>query len=194
MVLANGGDGYYGGWNAGNMAADQAAVTKFAMGQSEFLEAPVNDTGPGVWTAQQFRLNTAHAKILILLLAYNQPIDLLTGQQIDVDKALHYTNSKEYHHIFPSNFLSAKGVSTRRANLLANFVMLTADSNKISNRAPSEYLKEVEAALGNDLKRALESILISEAAYAVAKKDDYDTFLEERAKTIHARSKELTVW
>jgi hypothetical protein len=187
--------GYFGGWNTGNMAADQQAAAKFAAGQSADLEMPVNDSGPGVWTTQQFRLNTAHAKILTLLLAFNQPVDLLTGQKIDVDKALHYTNSREYHHFFPRNFLVGKGLSTRRANLLANFVMLTADSNKkISNRAPSDYLKEVEAALGGNLKPALHSNLISDAAYAAAKIDDYDTFLKERAKAIYVRSKELTGW
>jgi hypothetical protein len=73
--------------------------------------------------------------------------------------------------------------------------MLTADSNKkISNRAPSDYLKDVEANLGANLKVALEANLISDAAYAAAKMDDYDTFLAERAKTIYARTRELTGW
>ena len=73
--------------------------------------------------------------------------------------------------------------------------MLTADSNKkISNRPPSDYLKDVEVALGGNLKAALEANLISDAAYAAAKVDDYDTFLQERAKTIYVRSKDLTGW
>jgi hypothetical protein len=73
--------------------------------------------------------------------------------------------------------------------------MLTADSNKkISNRAPSDYLKDVEGALGANLRTALESNLVSDAAYAAAKVDDYDSFLQERARTIYARSKELTGW
>jgi hypothetical protein len=187
--------GYFGGWNTGNMSADQQAAAKFAAGQSTDLEVLLSDTGSGIWTQQQFRLTTAHAKILTLLLAFNQPVDLLTGQKIDVHKALYYANSKEYHHFFPRNFLIGKGESTRKANLLANFVMLTADSNKkISNRAPSDYLKDVEAALGANLKAALGANLISDAAYAAAKMDDYDAFLQERAKTIYARSMELTGW
>jgi hypothetical protein len=41
----------------------------------------------------------------------------------------------------------------RKANVLANFVMLTAARNKrITNRAPSDYLKEVVAALGAELR------------------------------------------
>ncbi len=187
--------GYFGGWNTGNMSADQEAAAKFAAGGLEEIEVSVSDTGPNVWTTQQFRLNTAHAKILTLLLAFNQPIDLLTGQKIDLNRALHYANTKEYHHFFPRDYLIGDGVTVRRANLLANFVMLTSDSNKkISNKPPSVYLKGVEAALGEHFKSALESNLISDAAYAAAKMDDYEKFLKERAKTIYARSKELTGW
>ena len=82
-----------------------------------------------------------------------------------------------------------------QGNLLANFVMLTAESNKkITNRAAAEYLKEVEHKLGEQLKTALKSNLISDAAYAAAKADDYEAFLSERAHTIWSRSKELTGW
>lgn len=187
--------GYFGGWNTGNMAGDQEAARAFATGQTPELVTSLVDGGAGVWINQQFRLNTAHAKILTMLLAYNQPVDLLTGQKIDVDKALHYTNSKEYHHFFPRDYLLGKNVNKRKANALANFVMLTAASNKrITNRAPSDYLQEVEASLGDGLKAALESNLISDAAYAAAKVNDFDTFLTERATTIWNRTKELTGW
>ncbi|MFC0407446.1 GmrSD restriction endonuclease domain-containing protein [Roseomonas elaeocarpi] len=187
--------GYFGGWNTGNMASDQQAVSKFASQITRELEAPVTDTGPAVWLTQQFRLNTAHAKILSLLLAFNRPVDLLTGQNVDIDRALHHANAREYHHFFPRDYLTGKGVPARKANLLANFVMLTADSNKkFSNRAPSAYLKDVEEKLGSNLKAALDANLISDAAYAAAMADDYDDFLRERAKTIHQRCRELTGW
>lgn len=149
----------------------------------------------GVWLNQQFRLNTAHAKILALLLGFNGPVDLLTGQDIDVSSALHHTNSKEYHHFFPKDWLNSRGVPQRKANALANFVMLTAASNKvITNRAPSDYLKDVSSQLGESLKNALERNLISDAAFAAALQDDYDAFLSERAKTISARVGELAGW
>ena len=154
-------------------------------GRTIQLETTLSDTGAGVWTSQQFRLNTAHAKILTLLLAFNQPIDLLSGQKIDIAKALHYSNSKEFHHFFPRDYLVGQRCEKRKANLLAAFVMLTANSNKrITNRATADYLREVEGALGERLKTALESNLISDAAYAAALADDYDTFLNERAQTI----------
>ena len=184
--------GYFGGWNTGNMAADQQAARDFAAGETEQIATSAPLPTPDVWKTQQFRLNTAHAKILSQILAFNGPIDLLTGQPIDVDKALHYTNTKEYHHFFPRDYLISKGHPQRKANALANFVMLTADSNKkITNRAPSDYLQEAQKALGGDFKRAMETNLISDAALAAALSDDFDTFLKARAETIQGRIDEL---
>ena len=122
--------GYFGGWNTGNMSSDQKAVQNFAAGKSEYIESVVQNPGPNIWTTQQFRSNAAHSKILVLLLAFNRPLDLLTAQKIDTADALYHGNTKEFHHFFPRDYLKSKGTATRNANLLANFVMLTAASNK----------------------------------------------------------------
>jgi hypothetical protein len=186
---------YFGGWNTGNMATDQAAVKRFSNGDMSALSLGMLNPGVNVWLNQQFRLNTAHAKILTLMLAFNRPVDILTHQAIDTAKALHYTNSKEYHHFFPKAWLAKKSFSPRKINSLANFVMLTAASNKIiSNRDPSDYLKQVEQELGNDLHSALERNLISDEAFAAAVAEDYDSFLAARAKTIADRAAELAGW
>jgi hypothetical protein len=90
--------GYFGGWNTGNMGSDQKAVQSFAAGQSKQIASVVQNPGPGIWTTQQFRSNAAHSKILILLLAFNRPTDLLTSQKIDTGDALFHGNTKEFHH------------------------------------------------------------------------------------------------
>jgi hypothetical protein len=188
--------GYFGGWNTGNMSSDQKAVQAFAAGQASTIDSVVQDPGPGIWSAQQFRSNAAHSKILILLLAFTKPADLLTSQKIDTGDALFHGNTKEFHHFFPRDYLvKNKGVAMRKANVLGNFVMLTAASNKrITNRAPSDYLKEVVQALGPKLNDVLASNLISPEAFQAAMNDDYDAFLSERAKTITATVSNLTGW
>ncbi|WP_082515349.1 DUF262 domain-containing protein [Methylobacterium sp. Leaf112] len=187
--------GYFGGWNTGNMASDQAAVGRFARGDLEALSSGLSNLGKNIWLTQQFRLNTAHAKILSLILAFNSPIDLLTGQKIDPDKALHYANSKEYHHFFPRDFLAARGTDSRQINSLANFIMLTSASNKrITNRSPSDYLIEAKNLLGTELRNVLQSNLISDAAYEAALHDDYPRFLDERARTISNWVNKLAGW
>jgi len=188
--------GYFGGWNTGNMAADQLAVRRFVAAETNSIESTAVNPGAGLWTAQQFRSNAAHSKILILLLAFNRPIDLLTSQKIDTHAALYQGNTKEFHHFFPRDYLvKTQKVPTRQANLLANFVMLTAASNKkITNRAPSDYLKEVESAMGSQLQTALDANLISPAAFAAAKSDNYQLFLTERSKTLNSAVSALTGW
>ncbi|MDQ1387903.1 MAG: hypothetical protein QOF56_1357 [Acidobacteriaceae bacterium] len=79
--------------------------------------------------------------------------------------------------------------------MLANFIMLTAASNKrITNRAPSDYLKEVVAALGTRLDEVLATNLITPTAFEAAMADDYDAFLSERAKAISSAISKLTGW
>src|SRR4029077_11623846 len=141
--------------------------------ETNSIESTAGNAGAGLWTAPQFRSNAGARPVLILLLAFNRPIDLLTSQKIDAHAALYQGNTKEFHHFFPRDYLvKTQKVPTRQANLLANFVMLTAASNKkITNRAPSDYLKEVESAMGSQLQTALDATLISPAAFAAAKSD-----------------------
>jgi hypothetical protein len=187
--------GYFGGWNTGNMTADQSAVSAFAEGKASEIFTPAAAPNLSLWTTQQFRSNSAHSKILVLLLSFNRPLDLLTGQKIDAERALFQGNLREFHHFFPKDYLTTRGVPMRRGNALANFVMLTASSNKIiTNRAPSDYLKEVSARLGSNLETALSANLISQAAFSAALADDYETFLSERAKTIQETVGKLAGW
>ena len=81
------------------------------------------------------------------------------------------------------------------SNCLANIIMLTSTSNKtITNRPPSDYLKDVAAAAGVNLKTWLASNLISDAAYDAAMGDDFGVFINERSKTIDSEISGLTNW
>jgi hypothetical protein len=98
--------GYFSGWNTGNMAQDLSAVTAFAQGRnSKITFAADFMPSSDMWKIKQFRLNNAHAKLLAIVLANHRPIDLLTGQYIDISKALSWSNTKEFHHVFPKEFL-----------------------------------------------------------------------------------------
>jgi hypothetical protein len=110
----------------------------------------------------------------------------LTGQKIDPASALAWTNSKEFHHFFPREYVKKKNLDKAgQVNALANIILLSSNSNKkISDRAPSDYLKEVAAAGGESLGDWLKCNLISEEAYQAALADDLDAFLSARAKAI----------
>jgi hypothetical protein len=187
--------GYFSGWNTGGMARDQGAVAAFASGTAKEINVPAYKPNPAIWISKPFRTDSAHAKTLAIILAHHSPIDILTGQRIDVIKSLAWTNLKEYHHFFPRDYLKSIGVEAGLANSLCNIIMLTSASNKqISNRPPSEYLKEVQTAAGPDLNRWLTSNLISEEALVAALKDGYLPFLAARAKTIDEVVTQLAAW
>lgn len=188
--------GYFGGWNTGNMGSDQHAAAAFAAEKTSVLLPELGSPNPSTWIEREFRSNAAHSKILILFLCFHQPRDLLTGQKIDVAEALFHGNNKEFHHFFPRNYLkNSHKASVREANVLANIVMLTATSNKIiTNRAPSDYLKQSREQLGSEFDAVLSSNLISQAALDCALKDDYKGYLRARAATVHDEVKKLAGW
>lgn len=177
--------GYFSGWNSGQMNSDLRTVHNFAQGKKTEIEFRARRQAVDVWETRTFRTNAAHTKLLAIVLAHHQPIDLLTGRRIETAQSLAWNNTKEFHHFFPKDYLKSQDVSVDRRNVLANIIMLTSGSNKkISNRAPSEYLKDVASVAGSDLERWLSSNLISMEAYQAALHDDYDRFLRIRAQTL----------
>jgi len=187
--------GYFSGWNTGNMASDLKAVHDFAAGKTSELDLDVPKPNTDIWMTRTFRLNNAHAKLLAIVLAHHNPIDLITGQKIDTTQALSKINMKEFHHFFPRAYLLGRGEKEQRINSLANFVMLTSASNKvISDQAPSKYLQEVETSAGSNLNSWLGSNLITEECFRAAKADDFDTFVSLRAAAIHKAVWAKTGW
>lgn len=187
--------GYFSGWNSGMMATDLAGIVEFATGSLGALDKGFQVSAPNTWSSRTFRGNSAHSKTLAILLAYQAPKDFLTGQAIDVDKALAWQNNKEFHHFFPQAFLRAKGVATPRISSLANMVYLSSASNKlISDRAPSEYVAELLAQYGTEARAWLASNLIDDAAIDAALADDYEAFLVARSNVINERAKVQAGW
>ena len=187
--------GYFSGWNTGNMARDKESVTAYLAGKNNEISVSAYKPVLTIWQQKTFRADSAHAKTLAIILANQAPMDLLTGQNIDPARALSWVNLKEYHHFFPRDYLLNKGIPNNLVNCLANIVMLTSISNKqITNRAPSDYLRDVEKAAGTNLSKWLKSNLISEAAFKAGLADDYDLFVKERCKTLDEMVSSLTGW
>lgn len=187
--------GYFSGWNSGMMTTDLVSIAEFASGKLDALDVGFNVPGPAVWSSRAFRGNNAHSKILAIILAYQGPKDFLTGQAVDVDKALAWQNNKEFHHFFPQAYLRSKGVSAPRISSLANMVYLSSASNKqISDQAPADYLAKLLAEHGANAHAWLATNLIDEAAINAALADDYDAFLAARALAINERAQSHAGW
>ncbi|MEF3112452.1 GmrSD restriction endonuclease domain-containing protein [Streptomyces chrestomyceticus] len=185
---------YFGGWNTGQMSSDWRAIKEFAEAPpGASLDVRASLPRKDIWKISQFRANSAVSKMLALMLSYAGPVDLLTGQRLDVGKSLSWSNDKEYHHFFPRDFLKRGDFSKGRANAVGNIVLLSSASNiKISNSAPSHYLSRLIDADGREsVASRLGTLLISEEAFECALVDDYAGFLEARSTTLHERALRL---
>lgn len=186
--------GYFGGWDSGQMTQDTRKIREFAAGDSADLGAGGVIPTASLWRLKPFRSNSAASKMLALMLADGDPLDLINGQRIDVDKSLAWSNDKEYHHFFPQAYLARSGVPATQANVVGNMVLLTSISNiKIKDKAPSEYLEQIIKDSGRDaLVARMASNLVPEEALDCALRDDYQGFLSIRSDFLHNHVISLT--
>ena len=187
--------GYFAGWNTGMMNTDLIELNEFVAEKKTELNIYDSKPSHDIWIKRTFRSNNAHSKLYAIFLAYQHPIDLLTGQKIDTDKALSWVNQKEFHHFFPQAFLKTKKISANKINCLANIIFLSSSSNKfISDKSPSEYLLQIEKAAGSNLQQWLNSNVIPHEAFLAAKKNDFETFINIRSNAINDKILEHADW
>lgn len=186
--------GYFGGWDSGQMTQDTRQIRDFADGKNSTLGEGGVIPSATLWRMKQFRSNSAVSKMLALMLADQQPLDIVNGQKIDTDKSLAWSNDKEYHHFFPQAYLRRQKVSGAAANVVGNIVLLTSKSNiDIRDKAPSEYLTEIIEGVGRDaLVDRLAKSLVPETALDAALADDFQGFLEARSDFLHGHVQGLT--
>ena len=135
-------------------------------------------------------MSTVASKTFILLLAQGKPLNYIQGTNISLQDVLSQGNRKEFHHIFPKAYLerSANKYKDEQINCLANFsVLARTDNNKIKDQPPSKYRAEMP----NDAQ-ILDRILRSHFCPNNMFTDDYDSFLDSRAKWLLKKAKELS--
>src|SRR5580658_8018175 len=67
--------GYYDGWNTRKMVADLAAIERFGQG-AKIIDVQCPPLSTRLWTADQYRRDSARTKALALMLAAAGPLDL----------------------------------------------------------------------------------------------------------------------
>jgi hypothetical protein len=142
------------------ISKDLMAVSEFVEGKngtaSDFGEAPKQD----FWAKTAFRANNSTSLALILALASKNPQNITNGAAVDVEQALSHFNKKEFHHIYPKNYLKTEKLAGE-PNALANICMLAASENKkISDDNPNHYLPTLIAELGGKADEVFSSNLL----------------------------------
>ena len=124
--------------------------------------------------------SSAIYKGIINLIVLNGAKDFLYGDNI----AFHRL---EDHHIFPQNYLKKelKIKDKELINTILNRTLISKRTNNhIKDKAPSEYIKDIEQI--GDLTLILEPHFIPEVCIKHLRNNDYNGFLECREQVIKA--------
>lgn len=186
--------GYFSGWDSGQMTIDAKSIREYASGTVASIEVSASIPTESLWNTKPFRTNSAVSKMIALMFTAKTPLDLITGQVIDIDKSLAWSNDKEFHHLFPQAYLSNVGIKASKGNVPSNIILLTSRSNiSISDAAPSVYLKRIIDSDGIEaLIERLESNLVPKSALDAILSDDFEAFVNIRAKHLHSIAKSLS--
>lgn len=132
-----------------------------------------------------FSAGNAYCKAILCLLAYQQPKSFDTNGIVILDNSnLKIATSRNYHHFFPKAYL-ATVTPNKEPNLIANITLIDGYSNKhrIGKKAPSEYIGKF-AKDNKSLPETLQTHLIKDMGAYGVNADDYDSFIQRRAKAI----------
>jgi len=175
---------HFRGATEGFLEQDLASVDCLIEGDLNALKLPFNLEKSDL-LRRQFWKNSAFSKTFAVMLARKNPRNLTNGEMIDTEKALSVFNEKEFHHIFPKDFLKGLGIEIPKRNNICNVCFLSSLQNKrIGNAPPSSYLNESLRDLKEEGEDVLASNLIPFGDGAPWAKDDYGSFLEVRAAMI----------
>src|SRR5262249_649879 len=124
-----------------------------------------------------FRINSVLSRTFVLMLAQNNPNSFVSGNKIDLRKALKAYNRHEFHHIYPRNFLRETGQKFVDESCFANICFLSrADNNTISGVPPSKY----KGLMPDDLSEIAETNFLPQSTFC----DDFNDFVNERSSLL----------
>ena len=133
---------------------------------------------------------------------YNGIFNLLViqGARDWITGAVAREDDLDDHHIVPQSW-GKKHLTGKAVDTILNRTPLSSDTkrNIISDRLPNEYLPEwIEKNDETEVRTILESHFISPAAFDILMRpefgpDDFEAFISERQRTIHAAIEELLI-
>ena len=129
--------------------------------------------------------------ICLVLASKYDALDFHT--QARISSAMVDGNQVDDHHIFPKAYLkNVLGVedSTLRNCVLNRTLIDPITNRKISDRAPSDYLMELDQHIDTD--RVLRSHLIPTGNSSPLRKDDFTEFLKARAELVYSEIMKVT--
>jgi hypothetical protein len=106
----------------------------------------------GIDLRRSERQRAALYRSVVCLTVVNGARDFHTGIALTAEALNDPSRRIEDHHLFPSGYLKRLSESRSPENSILNRALIDQMTNRrIADRAPSEYLREIEMALGEDV-------------------------------------------
>lgn len=135
-----------------------------------------------------FSAGNSYCKAVLCLLAYQEPKDFQDNGKVILDNSwLKVASSKNYHHFFPKAYLKNKTVLNSNSLMNITFVSDHLNKRKIGAKAPSQYIADFQDE-NSQINKSLQSHFIDIEGFGI-ESNDYETFLQSRAKLIYAELK-----
>jgi hypothetical protein len=167
-----------------SLREDVIEFAQLAEGTVNKLTHPEAALSPSFFISNTFRLNSVVSRTFILMLAQNGPRSFLSGNKIDLRKALKEYNRNEFHHIYPKSFLRASSKSAIDDPCLANICFLSrSDNNIISGDPPSQYRKK----MGEEIEDIEQTNFLSSSTWL----DNFARFIDDRSALLTQYAKQL---
>jgi len=165
------------------MAEDAKKLRAHLDGEVVIYNYPSTVTVDSVLRTKMSSTASALRNAVLCMLALKQPRNFKDGSSVNLsDNFFSNVKQAERHHIFPVGFLITNGIEPRQVHLLPNFCFIPADLNKeIGSQAPSKYMARYKDSNPN-YALALDSHLIPSKSTSSLHKDDFGSFLKERAQ------------
>jgi hypothetical protein len=169
----------------GKIVEDLGRMSEIAEGKAVIYKAEELRIDTQELAEWRFSASDARCKMVLCLLAFNEPKSFDTNGIVNLDNSnLKIASSRNYHHFFPKAFLARKNKDAW-PNLMANITLVDGYSNKyrIRDKAPSSYIAKFTKE-NDDISLALKSHLIGDPVEFGIADDNYDKFILMRSEAI----------
>lgn len=154
----------------------------------DYADIKVDLDSPQSLINTNFSAGNSYCKAVLCLLTYQEPKDFQDNGKVILDNTwLKVASSKNYHHFFPKAYLKNKTVLNSNSLVNITFVSDHLNKRKIGAKAPSQYVSDFQDE-NSQINKALQSHFIDLEGFGI-ESNDYDTFLQARAKKIYAELK-----
>ena len=168
-----------------NLKEDIEAMVALREGGATTLGDFAVTLGDNFFQTERFRINSVNTKTFVLMLARAGPLSFISGQPVGLARVLRDYNRSEFHHLYPRAYLAdILHVPVDDQGPLANFCFMSkTDNNQLGGLPPSVYRQQMAANIDEILDHAL--------CPASLFGDEYETFLDERARLLRDSAGEL---